>query len=113
MPLAVGASSKVLVAYAPPDVQWRVLNDPAWPKTVDKGIYMEQLQEIRHNGYATSSEEREEGAAAISVPLFTVRGEMVAALSVSGPSNRLTGERMKQSAPIVIEAARRMGNMLQ
>lgn len=113
MPLAVGASSKVLVAYAPPDAQLRVLNDPAWPKAVDKGVYMDQLQEIRRNGYATSSEEREEGAAAVSVPLFNVRGEMVAALSVSGPSNRLTAEKMAQNAPLVMEAARRMGNMLQ
>lgn len=113
LPLSVGASSKVLVAYAPPETQKAILSDPSWPSFVDKQTYMEQLEEIRTNGYATSSEEREQGAAAVAVPLFNRRGHLVAALSVSGPSNRLTLERMKEDLPYVMVAAKRMGSMLK
>ncbi|MBN6186844.1 IclR family transcriptional regulator [Aneurinibacillus sp. BA2021] len=113
LPLSVGASSKVLVAYAPQEVQKQILSDPTWPASIDKQAYMEQLEEIKQSGYATSSEEREQGAAAVSVPLFNRRGQLVAALSVSGPSNRLTLERMKENLPYVIVAAKRMGSMLK
>ncbi|MCI1694399.1 IclR family transcriptional regulator [Aneurinibacillus aneurinilyticus] len=113
LPLSVGASSKVLVAYAPPEIQKEILSDPSWPSFVDKQMYMEQLEEIRRHGYATSSEEREQGAAAVAVPLFNRRGHLVAALSVSGPSNRLTLERMKDNLPYVMVAAKRMGSMLK
>ncbi|AMA71847.1 MULTISPECIES: IclR family transcriptional regulator [Aneurinibacillus] len=113
LPLSVGASSKVLVAYSSPEVQQKVLADPSWPSSIDKKAYMEQLEEIRKRGYATSYEEREKGAAAVAVPLFNRRGELVAALSVSGPSNRLTLERMMENLPYVMVAAKRMGSMLK
>ncbi|MED0677214.1 IclR family transcriptional regulator [Aneurinibacillus thermoaerophilus] len=113
LPLSVGASSKVLVAYSSPEVQQKVLADPSWPSSIDKKAYMEQLEEIRKRGYATSYEEREKGAAAVAVPLFSRRGELVAALSVSGPSNRLTLERMMENLPYVMVAAKRMGSMLK
>jgi DNA-binding IclR family transcriptional regulator len=37
----------------------------------------------------------------------------VAALSVSGPSNRLTLAQMKENLPYVMAAAKRMGSMLK
>ncbi|WP_035101596.1 IclR family transcriptional regulator [Aneurinibacillus terranovensis] len=113
LPLYVGASSKVLVAYADAQVREKVLDDPEWPPYIDRQTYIDQLEEIRSNGYATSIGEREEGAAAVSVPLFNRRGELVAALSVSGPYNRLTQDKMKEIAPEVMEAAKRMGKMIK
>lgn len=75
LPLSVGASSKVLAAYAPPEVQVRLLADPAWPEAVDRSLYLEQLKEITRSGYATSFEEREPGAAAVAVPITGRAGE--------------------------------------
>ncbi|ALS24216.1 MULTISPECIES: IclR family transcriptional regulator [Paenibacillus] len=113
LPLYVGASSKILVAFADPAEQQALLHDPAWPKTVSTAAYMEQLEEVRTLGYATSVEEREPGAAAVAAPIFGRAQRLVAALAVSGPSNRLTLEMMKEHAPILMEAARRMGKMLK
>ncbi|UFJ39345.1 IclR family transcriptional regulator [Brevibacillus humidisoli] len=113
MPLAVGASSKVLVAYADEATRADILHDPDWPDTVDKSAYVEQLEEIRSLGYATSVEERELGAAAVAAPIFNGFGKIVAALAVSGPSNRLTMERMKEISGPVMEAAWRMGKMIK
>ena len=113
MPLAVGASSKVLVAYAEPSLLEELLNDEEWPDYVDRGSYVEQLEQIKEQGYATSVEEREQGTAAVAAPIFNRNGQLVAALAASGPSNRLTPEKMKEYAPYILEAAYRMGKMMR
>ncbi len=113
LPLYVGASSKVLLAFASEEVLHSVMNDPRWPASVDRSLYLEQVAEIRETGYATSIEEREPGAAAVAAPIIDRSGELAAALSVSGPANRFTLERMQEIAPIVMESARVMGRMLR
>ncbi|MFC4598534.1 IclR family transcriptional regulator [Cohnella hongkongensis] len=112
LPLSVGASSKVLLAFAEPDVRDAVLTDPAWPLQLDREAFGRQLDDILAAGYATSYEEREPGAAAVAAPIFNRSGKLVAALSVSGPSNRLTPDRMHEFAPAIIESAHRMGTIL-
>jgi IclR family transcriptional regulator, KDG regulon repressor len=112
MPLAVGAAGKVLVAFAEPSIRDGILSDPQWPENVDPKGYIQQLREIQKKGYATSVEEREAGTSAVAVPIFGQKGEIVAALAVSGPVGRLTEERMKEVVPHVLEAADRMKKML-
>lgn len=112
LPLSVGASSKVLLAFGEAGVRDTVLADPAWPALLDRGVFGDQLDDILAAGYATSFEEREPGAAAVSAPIFNRAGKLVAALSVSGPSNRLTPDRMHEFAPAIKEAAHRMGTIL-
>ncbi|EJL43194.1 IclR family transcriptional regulator [Brevibacillus agri] len=113
MPLAVGASSKVLVAYDEPHVLEQVLNDPDWPEYVNREAYVEQLDQIKRLGFATSVEERELGTAAVAVPIFNRNGQLVASIAASGPSNRLTPEKMSEYAPYIMEAAYRMGKMMK
>jgi DNA-binding IclR family transcriptional regulator len=112
LPLSVGASSKVLLAFAESGIRGFIMSDPAWPSQLDRIAFGKQLDEISAAGYATSFEEREPGAAAVSAPIFNRSGKLVAALSVSGPSNRLTPDRMHEHAPAIIEAAHRMGTIL-
>lgn len=112
LPLSVGASSKVLLAFSDEAVRREVMADPSWPASVDRDKYADQLEEIRRAGYATSFEEREPGAAAVSAPIVDRSGKLVAALAVSGPSNRLTPDVMRRHAPAIMEAAGRMGKLL-
>lgn len=112
LPLNVGASSKVLIAFADGGAQDEVLDSLEWSGPAEKDLFVKQLAEIRRLGYATSVEEREPGAAAVSAPIFNRSHKLVAALAVSGPSNRLTLEKMKEHAPAIIGAASRMGKML-
>ncbi|TCZ77697.1 IclR family transcriptional regulator [Paenibacillus albiflavus] len=111
LPLYVGASSKVLTAYADEAVQEQVLHEAERSYGYDREAYMQQLQDIRTNGYATSVEEREPGAAAIAVPIVDRSDRLIAALAVSGPANRLTLELMLELVPAITESARRMGIM--
>ncbi len=111
LPLAVGASSKVLVAFEDFKMKEWILNDPAWPEYVDKNHYKNQLMQIQSIGYATSVEEREQGTSAVAAPVIHRQGQVMAALSVSGPASRLTVEKMDEMAPLIIESAKRMGKM--
>jgi DNA-binding IclR family transcriptional regulator len=115
MPLYVGASSKVLLAYADDSVQRQVLDAAAaaGPAGGDREALLRQLGETKILGYATSIEEREPGAAAVSAPILNRAGQLVAALAVSGPANRLTQDKMLEHAPLITAAARRMGAMLR
>lgn len=113
LPLFVGASSKVLVAYSDEAVLKAVLDSPDWPPAIDKAAYVAQLEQIRKDGFATSYEEREPGASAVSAPIFDRTGKIAAALSVSGPVSRLTPQKLEEFGPHLIEAAREMGMMMQ
>jgi DNA-binding IclR family transcriptional regulator len=113
MPLFVGASSKVLLAYAEEAVQERVLNAANITSGLDRNILVQMLADTRKLGFATSIEEREPGAAAVSAPIFGRDGKLMASLAVSGPANRLTQSKMLEHMPLIMEAAHRMGTMLR
>jgi len=69
---------------------------------------------IRERGYASAVDELEQGLSAIAAPVFGPGGDVVAALSISGPSIRLTRERMIELAPHLItqaaQVSERLGN---
>jgi IclR family transcriptional regulator, KDG regulon repressor len=113
MPLFVGASSKVLLAYAESAVQEQVLNAANVTSGLDRNVLVQMLEDTRKLGYATSIEEREPGAAAVSAPIFSRDGKLMASLAVSGPANRLTPSKMLEHVPLIMDAAHRMGTMLR
>lgn len=113
MHLSVGASSKVLMAYEDQSVVRKVLKDPDWSEKIEKEAYLAQLPTIREQGYAISMEEREEGTAAISVPIFRKDKVIWGALAVSGPISRMSEERMKEMVPILQKTAQQMSEKIQ
>jgi DNA-binding IclR family transcriptional regulator len=64
-------------------------------------------------GWAQSVEERERGVASVSAPVCDGRGEVVAAVSVSGPVERTTRDPGRRYADAVVEAAAAVGAALQ
>jgi DNA-binding IclR family transcriptional regulator len=73
----------------------------------------EQLGRVREVGYAISVEEYEVGLNAVAAPVFDRYGQVIAAVSVSGPSYRLDEQRMRHVVgPLLAstaEISRRMG----
>jgi DNA-binding IclR family transcriptional regulator len=60
---------------------------------------------IRAQGYATALDELEDGLSALAAPVLGPDGIAVAALSISGPSIRLTRDRIAELAPALLEQA--------
>ena len=88
-PLHATANGKALLAFG--DSCLPEALEPLTPRTiVDPAALKQELDEVRRRGYATAVEELELGLHAVSAPVFDSAGNCVAAVSVSGPSYRLT-----------------------
>lgn len=81
LPMTAGSGAKVLLAYADGAVQKAVLPTA---KFTDR-----TLADVRRRGWAQSVAEREPGVASVSAPVRDGRGVVVAAISVSGPIDRM------------------------
>ena len=71
-----------------------------------------ELRGVRARGYATSIDELELGLSALAAPVFGPDGDAIAALSISGPSARLTSDRIAQLAPPLVEEAATLAERL-
>jgi IclR family acetate operon transcriptional repressor len=73
----------------------------------DRATLLEQLAEIRAQGYALNWEESSEGVSAVAVALRDTSGTPLAALGIAAPSSR-TGsiEGIRAHAPAVLRGAR-------
>ncbi|MGE5398454.1 MAG: IclR family transcriptional regulator [Chitinophagales bacterium] len=75
----------------------------------DPSIMMKELQRVRNDGYALDLGERDEGVRCVAAPINNHLGEVVAAISVSGPNMRMTTSYIaNELAPIVRETASRI-----
>jgi DNA-binding IclR family transcriptional regulator len=76
-----------------------------------------ELARVRRDDFAEAIEELEIGLAAIAAPVRGAGGQVVAALSITGPTVRMTPARITELKPILIEEAgilsRRLGNTEQ
>jgi IclR family transcriptional regulator, KDG regulon repressor len=108
LPLNTGATGKVLFAFSENDVQSLLLNDPDWCSNIEKIQFVSEIEQIKNAGYAVSFQEPEPGVSAVSAPLYDQEGNVVAALTVSGPLDRLTMDRMTEQLPMIIQAAQRL-----
>jgi DNA-binding IclR family transcriptional regulator len=100
LPLRAGAAGKVLLAFADEDIQHQELRraevDGETLPNAPGADLARQLDVIRHERWATSVGERENGLAAAASPVTDSTGRVVAALCISGPTTRLTTERLQE-----------------
>ncbi|SMD24839.1 IclR family transcriptional regulator [Lentzea albidocapillata] len=108
-PLHATSSGKVLLAYLQADERKRLASLPLDSYTentvVDASRLLAELEEVAEQGYAACFEELELGLHAVAVPVRGHRGEVVAAMSASGPSYRLSRERVDQIVSTMSSAA--------
>jgi IclR family acetate operon transcriptional repressor len=63
------------------------------------------LETVRRNGYAVDDEEHSLGLRCVAAPIFDEHGEAVAALSLSGPTVRISDDRMAALGQMVRRSA--------
>ncbi len=79
------------------------------PRTITDARALErELAQVRRRGWASTVDELEHGLAATAAPVLGPDGRVVAALSVSGPTIRLTSERIERLAQLLVEQAREL-----
>jgi DNA-binding IclR family transcriptional regulator len=83
------------------------------PHTItDKQRLREELGQVRQQGWALSWEELELGLAAVGAPVHDRDGNVIAAVSISGPTVRLDRSHVKNLAQLVMDTTRRISRDL-
>ncbi len=115
-PLHTTAGGKVLLAFLSARQRKELLCEPLERRTPRSLTSLAELEreliDIWDLGYGTTLGELEEGLNAVAAPVRDSRGQVVAALTVSGPEFRLEGEKLKRCASKVLESARRVSEGL-
>ncbi|HEY3895121.1 MAG TPA: IclR family transcriptional regulator [Pseudonocardiaceae bacterium] len=104
LPMTAGSGAKVLAAWADQTTQRAVLSEAVFSERT--------LMEVRRRGWAQSVAERESGVASVSAPVRDATGIVVAAVSVSGPVDRIGRRPGVRWATDLLAAAEALHNRL-
>ncbi|UPM45230.1 IclR family transcriptional regulator (plasmid) [Halocatena salina] len=104
------AMGKAILAYLPEERVIEIIDQHGLARMTEHTIteeseLFEELRSIRDRGWAYDKEERLYGLCCISAPITDSDGEVLGAISVSGPRSRLNGERFEKELPqLVLDA---------
>jgi DNA-binding IclR family transcriptional regulator len=112
VPYHCSANGKVLVAFGAAGAEPGPLEAMTSRTVTEPVLFAAELQTVRRDGFATAVDELELGLSAVAAPVLDGSGRAVAALSVSGPTLRLSPRRVAELRPIVIKQARALGERL-
>ena len=106
---ATGAGKVLLADMAWPDVLG-IVRRRRMPRITEHTItslseFMKELDCVRSRGYALDLEECEVGARCVAAPVRNHTGRVIASISISGPVNRLSDDRLPELIKIVTEWA--------
>lgn len=102
--MRAGSGAQILLAWEEPDRLHTGLQGARFTATM--------LSQIRRRGWAQSVSEREIGVASVSAPVRGPSGRVVAAVSISGPVERLTRQPGRLHGPMVAAAGERLSAAL-
>jgi len=105
LPMTAGSAAQVLLAWEEPDRLHRGLLGARFSATTLAGV--------RRRGWAQSVAEREAGVASVSAPVRGPGGRVVAAVSVSGPLERLTRTPGRLHAAAILGGANRLTEVIR
>lgn len=105
LPLTAGSGAQVICAWAEPDSVAEILPAAAFTART--------LRDVRRRGWAQSVAQREVGVASVSAPVLAADGRLLAAISVSGPVDRLGRNPGPRFAPMVQAGADRLAAALR
>jgi IclR family transcriptional regulator, KDG regulon repressor len=116
-PMHCTSVGKAILAYLPEHDVLAILDRKGMPYHTDLTItsreaLLQELKEIRLRGYALDLEENEYGITCIATPVFDHLGKVVAAVSISGPTTRMTKNRLNQLGPIMIQTSKELSARL-
>jgi IclR family acetate operon transcriptional repressor len=99
------ANGKVFLAFGAAQLPPGRLTRMTAHTMVSRATLDRQLDAVRHEGFATTIDELEVGLSALAAPVRGPTGEVIAALSISGPTLRLSRARMAELVPVLLHEA--------
>ena len=105
LPMSAGSAAQILLAWEEPERMHRGLRGAAFTATT--------LAQVRRRGWAASVAEREAGVASVSAPVRGQGGKIIAAISVSGPVERLTRSPGRLHAQAVVAAGEKVSTAIR
>jgi len=117
LPLHAGASAKVLLAYLKPSEIDSVLSAEPLPRytmhtVTDPEVLRSQLKAIRAAGYTVSDEEVDIGVRGVAAPILGQDRQVLAGISVAGPTFRLNDTILPTVIAAVSHAAQVISHRL-
>ena len=96
--MEAGSAAQILLAWEDSDRLHQGLRHAKFTAT--------KLAAVRKRGWSESVNEREEGVCSISAPIRNASGQVIAAISISGPTGRMGAAPGRRYAPLVMAAGK-------
>jgi DNA-binding IclR family transcriptional regulator len=106
------ANGKVFLAFGRALAPAGALSAHAPGTITDPRVLRAELERVREDGFAVAVDELETGLAALAVPVRGASGEVVAALSITGPTVRMTPARIRELCLALAEESARLSARL-
>jgi IclR family acetate operon transcriptional repressor len=106
------ANGKVFLAYGAAELPPGPLARLTSATVISRPVLERQLETVRGEGVATTIDELEAGLSAIAAPVRGPTDHVIAALSISGPSLRLSQARLAELAPVLRDEASALSERL-
>jgi DNA-binding IclR family transcriptional regulator len=98
-PVYCTSMGKAMLAFQPEETIEQIIAKIRFVRYTHKTLYsrellLKALERVRRRGYAIDDEEIELGVRCIGAPIFNENRRAIAAVSISGPSSRITAQRL-------------------
>ena len=115
IPLHATSNGKVLLSELSDDELKTAVR--ALPRVTDRTVTSRaklkaELAEVREIGYALAVDELEVGLTAAAAPIRNAHGDVIASMSISGPTFRLSEDKLETAIPMLVSAATEVSHRL-
>jgi IclR family transcriptional regulator, KDG regulon repressor len=108
VPVYCTALGKAMIAFLPGELE-RLAEKQFSMRTVHTiasyRAFKQEIAKVARQGWAIDDEEFEEGLRCLGAPLFNYQGEVVAAISITGPAFRITKEKIPELVTCLLREA--------
>jgi len=117
MPFYASASGRVLLSFMSPEEKNEILKNMNFeqltPYTItDPNVFHEELELSKSQGYAVSTGERVEGVSCVAAPIFGVKGEILGAITISGPSIRFSEQKIQEHVELLMKTTKQISQAM-
>ena len=117
MPFFASASGRTLLAFMDAKERDSILKITPFKQltpytTTDRDVFNQELNLTRTRGYAVSVSERVEGVSCVAAPLFDVNEKIIGAVTISGPSTRLSEQKISEYAELLTRTTEKISQAM-